>query len=327
VANKTPFQKAAIFALKIAVSAVLLYLLGSKVGGKAIVDNIMRLDPLLFVVACGLYLFATYLSSVRWRLLIPTPVPTVKLFSMYLIGGFFNTYMPGTIGGDAVKAYYLKNTLKKIESGSGAFLPEGRELTIAIASVFMDRYVGVLALLLVNIAVLPIGYSQIKGLPVSESLIWIMLGVSAVSLLAGVVMFKFRIRGRLAFFSNIYDYFDHYSSKKSSLFATFFLSVVLQFINFVAVYILARGLSINISFAVLIIFMPAIVLISFVPLSISGLGIREGAFAFFLGAVGVSTDMAVTLSLVWFLSMVCVGAIGMFEYLRFKTVLGGEEKE
>lgn len=324
MANKTLFSKIAVFILKIAVSAVLLYFLVSKVGGKAIVDNILRLDPFLFAAACGLYLFATYLSSVRWRLLIPTPVPIGKLFSMYLIGGFFNTYMPGTIGGDAVKAYYLKNTLKKIDGSSGVFLPEGREFTIAIASVFMDRYVGVLALLLVNIAVFPIGYSQIKGLPVSESLIWIMLGVSAVSLLAGVVMFKFRIRRRLAFFSNIYDYFDHYSSKKSSLMATFSLSVILQFINFFAVFILARGLSINITFSVLIIFMPAIVLISFVPLSISGIGIREGAFAFFLGAVGISADRAVTLSLAWFLSMVCVGAIGIFEYLRFKTVLGRE---
>ena len=70
-----------------------------------------------------------------------------------------------------------------------------------------------------------------------------------------------------------------------------------------------------------------IILISMIPVSISGLGIREGAFVFFLGTTGVPPEKAMTLSILWFLSVVVAGLWGFIEYLRFKQLFGGGVKE
>ncbi|MFH0933161.1 MAG: lysylphosphatidylglycerol synthase domain-containing protein, partial [Nitrospirota bacterium] len=60
-----------------------------------------------FISAILLSLFAQFISTVRWKLLLPGTLGIKKLFPLYMIGSFFNTILPGLIGGDAVKAFYL----------------------------------------------------------------------------------------------------------------------------------------------------------------------------------------------------------------------------
>ena len=54
------------------------------------------------------------LSTLRWKLLLPEKFKFRKLFSLYMMGSFFGTFLPGIIGGDAVRAYYLNKDAKKI---------------------------------------------------------------------------------------------------------------------------------------------------------------------------------------------------------------------
>ena len=119
-------KKAVLLFFKAAVSSALLMYLLSKVGGTAVIENAILLSPLHFGAAVALYLLATYLSSVRWKLLIPQPVGTKRLFSMYIVGSFFNVCLPGLIGGDAVKAYYLSRELKQSSSNEDTEYPRHR---------------------------------------------------------------------------------------------------------------------------------------------------------------------------------------------------------
>src|SRR5208337_5504464 len=136
-------KQAAILIAKLSVSAILFYLLISKVGGKTILYNIRLLDPVAFFAAVGLYVIASFLSTIRWQLLVPYQSKTSRLFSIYMIGSFFNTYMPGTVGGDAIKAYYLNKELHAPRISKAQDQKElPNSLAVAIASVFMDRYVG-----------------------------------------------------------------------------------------------------------------------------------------------------------------------------------------
>ncbi len=75
-----------------------------------------------------------------------------KLFSLYLIGAFFNTVLPGLIGGDAVKAFYLYRA-----TGKGS---------LSLASIFMDRYIGFVMLIIICTIVFPFGYSYFHNSPV-----------------------------------------------------------------------------------------------------------------------------------------------------------------
>ncbi|MCL5977712.1 MAG: flippase-like domain-containing protein [Nitrospirae bacterium] len=299
---------------KLLISFGLIYFLISKIGGRIIIDHVSRLNPLIFITACGAYLFMIWLSSVRWNLLIPHKIKTSKLFSIYMIGSFFNTYMPGIIGGDAVKAYYLSKELKSlgVEGNSPT-----HELSIAIASVFMDRYIGFTAILFISMAAFPLAFAYLDGTPVR----WLMPIVLVVFIGGSIVIFKFRIGERIKFLFRVYEYFHLYSRKRDVLLKAFIYSVILQGLNIGVVYFLSRGLSLEISFFHIVVFLPIIILISFIPVSISGIGLREGAFIILLGTAGVSPEMSVALSLVWFLSYVIASLVGLFEYLRLKPVL------
>jgi uncharacterized membrane protein YbhN (UPF0104 family) len=283
------------------------------------------LSPETFIAAVGMYIAATYLSSMRWNLLIPQDMETKRLFSLYMIGSFFNAYMPGIIGGDAVKAYYLSKVLKgqksEVRSQKSEKIEEA-SLTVAIASVFMDRYIGFSALLTISIIAFPFGFKYLEGTAVK----WLMPVVLVAFILGGVIIFKFRLGEGVKFLFRIYEYFQIYSRKRYVLFKAFLYSVVIQIFGIISIYILSKGISLNISFLSLLVFVPIIILISFIPVSISGIGLREGAFVIFLGTIGVPSDLAMTLSILWFLSVVVASLWGLFEYLRFKAVLGREVK-
>lgn len=87
-----------------------------------------------------LYLSTFIFSTKRWSLFISSSqdpsdnVPFRRLLSLYFIGAFFSTFLPGIVGGDAVKGYYLY----KSNGRGGAVL----------ASIFIDRYLGFSALIL-----------------------------------------------------------------------------------------------------------------------------------------------------------------------------------
>ncbi|MCL4492541.1 MAG: flippase-like domain-containing protein [Nitrospirae bacterium] len=316
--------------IKLFISGTFFYMLASKVGGRAIIDNIRLLNPLAFIAAVALYLFSAYLSTLRWKLLIPQQIDTGRLFSMYMIGSFFNTYMPGIIGGDAVKAYYMSRELKGRTSGEDPPVKGSRlnadHYALAIASVFMDRYIGFCALLILGAVAFPFGIQYLEGASVKWPVMWVLPAFLVTFAAASLAIFKFRFGERLNFLFKMYSYFQIYSSKRGALIRAFSYSLVIQVLGIIAIYILSNGLSLDISFLSLLIFVPIIILVSFLPLSISGIGLREGAFVLLLGSVGVSPKMSMTLSITWFLSVFIAGIWGLFEYLRFKTVLGGKEE-
>jgi uncharacterized protein (TIRG00374 family) len=314
-------KKAVLLIFKAAVSSTLLIYLFSKVGGTAVIENAILLSPAHFGTAVALYLFATYLSSLRWKLLIPQPVGTRRLFSMYIVGSFFNICLPGLIGGDAVKAYYLSRELKQPSSNADISIPSTGSM--AIASVFMDRYIGLAALLFIGLTAFPAGFELLR----KASMTWALPVIFAAFVATSVLLFRFRFGERFKLLVGVYDCFNYYFTKQHVLMKSFLYSIAIQFIGMLSVYVLARGMSLDVTLISLLVFLPMIILISMIPVSISGLGIREGAFVFFLGTTGVPPEKAMTLSILWFLSVVVAGLWGLIEYLRFKQLFGSGIKE
>lgn len=323
------YKKYLLLLFKLAISAILFYVLISKVGGRTIISNMGRLDPLAFLGAVSLYLVSISIASLRWGLLIPKHIRWKDLFSMFMIGAFFNTYMPGIIGGDAVKAYYLSRELKAGRTGGAKRDGAAPHSAIgtAVAAVFMDRYIGLCAMLCLSMAVLPFGYEYLRGASGKWPVVWFIPSLFAAYIATGIIIFKFRFSDRFKFLSTVSGYFRFYTSRKKALAKAFLYSIGVQMMGIIAVYVLSRGLSMDISFLSVLVFLPVIVVVTTVPVSISGIGLREGAFVFLLGTIGVPAEMAMTLSLAWFLSFVAAGLLGLFYYLRFKGAFGGKIEE
>jgi glycosyltransferase 2 family protein len=308
--------------LKVGVSSALLIYLFSKVGGMEVIRNIVMISPLSFAAAVLLYIVASYISSIRWRLFLPYPLGMRWIFSTYMIGAFFNVCLPSTIGGDAVKVFYMN---KELEAGRRDKKFDDRldYPAISVASVFMDRYVGLASLLCVGMAASAAGYRLLED----SRVLWITPVIFGIFILGSALFLRFRIGSRIKFIGHMYEYFAPYLKQEKVIAKGLILSVVVQLMSILSIYILAIGIQVDISFLQLLVFVPLISLVTLVPVSISGFGLREGAFVVLLGTAGIRADLAMTLSILYFLSLAVASLVGLFEYLRFKQLFGGGVKE
>lgn len=217
-----------------------------------------------------------------------------------MIGGFFNNILPGVIGGDAVKVYYL---YKDTRNGGSS-----------LGSVFMDRYTGFFALLLIGLFSGGIAYNELKSIGMN----WAMPALFVIFILGSLFLFGVRIGRRFAAIADFYNYFHRYLKKKKIMLQTFILSIIIQVVGLMMVYCIALGLDQKPSFAALFVFVPIIITITAVPVSISGFGVREGAFVLLFGLTGIPPQIATSISFLWFLSIATASLIGLGEYIRYK---------
>lgn len=298
--------------LKVTVSFTLLFILISKIGAERLIQIAKGISMATFLSSAMLYIFSIFVSSIRWRLLIMGGIGLKRLFSLYLIGSFFNNLMPGIIGGDAVKAYYLSKELKQ-----GHQNLSNPKISMAIASVFMDRYIGFISLLIIGIIAYPFGYKNFRG----SSIEWVLPVIILTFIAGSSILFIFRLGNRIGFMSDFYEYLRYYIGGKGIIIRCLILSLFIQTIIIFSVYIVSRGIGVNVPFYFLFIVIPLISVISSIPVSISGIGVREASFVFLLAPLGVSHAQAITLSLVWFLSFTVGSLPGLIFYLKQHQVL------
>ncbi len=296
-------SKIAFVFLKIAISSVLLYAVLAKTGASKVLATLSGISATAFISAVLLNILAQFISTLRWRLLLPEGLGLRKLFSLYMIGSFFNIFLPGIIGGDAVKGIYLYR-----ETGKGS---------LALASIFMDRYLGFVVLIAICAAAFPFGYKYLQGSRIE----WVLPFTILSFIVGSLLFFGLKLGRRIKFLSELYNYFYLYRNQRGVIGKALTLSVFVQLAGIIAVYILSLGLGRNIPLLAFLIYLPLIILFSMLPISISGLGVREGAFVVFFGLIGVKPETATAISLSWFITMSVGSLIGLVEYIRYKNIL------
>ena len=293
-------KQALLLALKVTVSGFLLTLVFRKAGLREVLDQFSSMDLRLFALASLLYVVAIFASAMRWQQLLEGRHSLGRVFSLYMIGSFFNNFLPGAVGGDAVKAYYLYK-----DTGKGGS---------SIGSVFMDRYIGFFGLLSVGLVSGLIAFSELKTIGMQ----WMVPSLFIGFLAGSVVFFRLRIGRRFSAVSDFYDYFHRVIRDKPAVMKAYLLSLVIQVLTASMVACVGLGIGQRLSFTELFVFVPIISIITMVPLSISGLGVRESAFVVLFGLTGVSPHAATSISFIWFLSIAAASLIGLVEYLRYR---------
>lgn len=299
-------NKILLIALKLAISSSLLYLVLTKTGIEEVFLTLKSVSILSFIAAVALYIVAQMTSTIRWKLLLPEGIGIRRVFSLYMIGAFFNTLLPGVIGGDAVKGFYLYQL-----TGKGS---------MSLASVFMDRYIGFIGLIIICSLSFPFGFKYFSG----SHLEWILPFVIVSFIIASFLIFGLRLGRQIRLLSEFYAYFHAYRNQTRIILQALGLSIILQLMGIFTVYVLALGMGQDIPFLVFLIFLPLIILFTMIPVSISGLGVRESAFVLFFGLVGMKPEVSTALSLLWFLTVTTASLIGLIEYLKYKKELAPE---
>lgn len=277
------------------VTVSLIFYLLNKTNIEELLTILLKVNLPIFLSASVLYLISSYVSTIRWSIFIPQRFYFKRsdLFSLYMIGCFFNTFLPGIMGGDVLKIYYLRRQLG---------------LKDAIISVFMDRYTGFFALLFLGFLFFMIFWWKMP----ENLLVYLVPLMFMAFILISLTLLKI---GRLPFIRDIKMFIINFT--KVDFIKALVYSLAIQIIVIASVYLIFLGLNLRVNVFELTIYLTVIITLTTLPISISGIGIREWAFVLFFGnSIGYENALAV--SLLWFMSVVVASVWGGFEYLRFK---------
>jgi uncharacterized membrane protein YbhN (UPF0104 family) len=248
------------------------------------------------------------LSAVRWQRVLSAmdhKTGLGPLLNAYLASQFVSNFLPSTIGGDALRVTRL------------AAREEGRA-PAAFASVVLDRMSGWLILPLLCLAGLAINPSLLHiGGRSSRTAVALSLVTLAALVLVVAAAASPRLGGRLArrtnwlrFMGEVHVGLDRIRRRPAAAAQVIGASVVYQLAIVVAGLLGARALGITIGPTALLAFIPAVAIVQVLPVTIGGLGLREGAFVFFLGPLGVPLSQAVALGLLMYAMHLLASLLG-----------------
>lgn len=190
---------------------------------------------------------------------------------------------------------------------------------ISLMSVFMDKYMALSAIMAISLLAFIGGYSYFKGTEIA----WIIPVSCSIFLIISFIFWNVnwgKIKGIRAF----YTYLMAYKTKKKIIFNGFLLSFIIQLIYVLEVYLLSLSIDLDVPIIYFFIFVPIINIISAIPITVGGLGLREAGFTalfnMFFSDLGVTSEQAISLSMLIFVSMILISLLGGIEYLRIKRL-------
>ncbi|MCK5511744.1 MAG: flippase-like domain-containing protein [Thermodesulfovibrionia bacterium] len=294
--------------LKLLISGILLIYLfyfSGIVNLQEVVKTLKQTRLSIFIVVYLICLSTVFISTKRWSLFLPGKTKYSRLVSLNFIGFFFNAFLPGRVGGEIARTFYV---YKDIGNGS-----------MSIASVFLDKYMGLSAIIGISLITVIGGYSYFKG----TEIVWLIPVICSIFLIASFMFWRInwgKIKGISAFYTSLMEY----KTKKRIVYYGLILSVIVQVISIIEVYLLSIAIGLVVPIIYFFIFVPIINAISAIPITISGLGLREVTFTtlfnLFFTRLGVTSNQAVSLSLLIFATMILVDLIGGIEYLRISKL-------
>jgi uncharacterized membrane protein YbhN (UPF0104 family) len=249
------------------------------------------------------------IAAVRWALL-ARPIGfaySIGLFVWrFFEGAFFSLCLPTSIGGDVVKAYRLADSTP------------GRLL--AGCTVLADRLAGLAALgVLAGAAVIGKEWSLGVGstIGVGAALLGAVLAVIwlAVGSLDRLLTLFPEPHAARQFISRLLPY----QMRPSLMTRAVAWSLLVQMGGSIAVAFVARGLGVTLPLSVWFAVVPLVALAMVLPISIGGVGVREGGLAFLLAPSGVPAEQAVAIGLLWFLATIANGLVGGLLFLLDRT--------
>ena len=260
------------------------------------------------LVALIMQLTSTYLAAYRWFKISQLLVFKEKLsfyVQSYFKGTFFNQVLPSSIGGDAVRIVDLTR--------------KGYEKKDSFYGVFVDRVVGLVGLLVLNLLATLIFFGTFER---DFSLLIIVITVGGISGFA--LLFQLH---RLTFLANIkgLNLFVRLANRLNSLYASRMLlmkhisiSVVVHFFSVLTMYGLALALRLDLSFQTLLIAVPPVFLLTIIPISLAGWGVREGAMIGIFMLVGADQNKVLAVSILYGLLLILSALPGSYFWIKSK---------
>jgi len=289
--------------LKIAVTIGLVVLLLARIELGAVADRLQALSVYWAAAALAVMFVQLGFAAWRWALIAETlraPLDAGAIIRLSAIGQFFNQTLPSAIGGDAVRAWM-----------AGRHRPP---MARAVSAVVVDRVVALMILLLLIAVTLPLFFWRIAD---GAARLGVLL-VAAAGVFGSIVLWRFgdslarRLRQKrwASFIGGLLQDLRAALFLGRSSVCVVALSFAVHVMVVGVVYLSASGLGLAIGPLDCLILVPPIVLLTMLPISLAGWGVREGAMVVGFGFVGVLAADAFALSVAFGLLNAATGLPG-----------------
>jgi len=302
--------------------ALFFYLFYYMIDLDKLLETIEQADPLYLAAAFCFLVITILISTWRWKLLLDLKnlkVPYHILLKEYLVGNYFNNFLPTSIGGDVVR-------FLNIAAYTG-------KKSMVLASVIIDRVIGFIALILIaNTGVFFLKAGNNHALTLLSFLfsaffmaIFVMLISRRLNRKVSRLLVKF-IPGKLKhkvieFFAS----FNTYSEQRYSLVKNLLISLMYRICEGLFVYMIVLSLHIKISYLYTLVLHSVVSVLKLAP-SINGLGVSEFSWVNLSDTTLISPEKAVTLSLlIYFTSLILSLPGGILNMLNRKNHIKSPE--
>ncbi|MGH7725197.1 MAG: lysylphosphatidylglycerol synthase transmembrane domain-containing protein [Candidatus Eiseniibacteriota bacterium] len=295
-------------ALRVAIVAGLLFWISTRINLRELWHTIAAADPRFLAAAAVAVVASQITAAYRWYRLLIAAGSTwsfSRSFAVYCGGLFLGLFIPTGVGGDVYRVARVRT--------SGTGLGRGS------ATILLERAIGLLALLLLGTGFVVAHPATRPWTPlfVIGSVVGL-AGLAALWLPGGpdwLARTLDRFPGR-GLGDRVRRAFPHEAMERlrGAIPGTLLLSILNHSWLLFANVLLARGLSLPVSWKAVCAAVPLVLLAAQIPISPGGFGVREAGYVYFLGRVGVEETPALALALGWFALLLAVGllaAIGL----------------
>jgi len=299
-----------LIAAKLAVTGVLVWYLLREVDLQKSGEHLAAFDVGWGVASLAVVAVLLLVAALRWHIYARALNITLSIASayrLYLIGQFFGQILPAGVGGDAVRVWLL--TRRGVAVGPG------------ISSVVLERLTGLLGMLILIAVLLPLTFSYVdeswERLAIVLLLAIAAAGISAIVGLSFVpnLITKWR---QVAVISNLADVAGE--ARRVGLMlkpalSVLLLSLFMHLLAVLAVYLLAQGLGMTIEPLAYLALVPVVLLLSTLPISVAGWGVRENVMVVALAFAGAEASQALALSILFGLALLTLSLVGAVIWL------------
>jgi uncharacterized protein (TIRG00374 family) len=302
-----------LIALKVAFSAGLLAWLVGHFHVRDAMRQTGHADPRWLWAAVAVFLVSNLVGSWLWGRLLRmqgVEIPYARVSAYYFVGLFFNNFLPANIAGDFAR------------------ISAAREHSPSAAPVFsatlMDRILGGLSVATMAMVSIAVAFPWFHDLVVDG----LVTGLFLVSLLMYLAVFRrdvlglvewpfrvLRLHGLERRIARLMDEVHAYRERPGELFGLLGMGMLVQVLRVMMHFSVARALGLRIPLAAIFTFVPILASIVMLPISLNGIGVREGAAVLLFRLVGLSGAQSISFQLLTWLLAVAVSLLGGLIFL------------
>jgi len=309
---------------KVIVSLILIFLLLREIGWQETLKKLLQAHPGYLLAALVVALLGVVVRAYRWQVLLSAlevEVPLGQLTALYFIGFLFTNVLPTGFGGDPIRMYELSRYTHRTAESAG--------------TVIADRFFGLIVLQAMAVVALPFGYWLVEPWMIAFTVLLLAGSLAAVWLLLNRQLWQSlgerlkhlaplaqkqgsilsKIAGRVGNLSIAEGLKRFYQSLRGynapAVGKTLGVSLIFNILLITMNYLIGLSLGARGSIWYYFLFVPITSIVTMLPVSFAGLGVREGAYVLLFTQAGMLRQTALSLSLlVYVISIFTPGLIG-----------------